>query len=38
MLVGKDGSVKKVWKDPVDPKQIFTVIDAMPMRRDEMNG
>ncbi len=38
VLVGKDGSVKKVWKDPVDPKQIFTVIDAMPMRRDEMNG
>lgn len=38
VLVGKDGTVKKVWKDPVDPKQIFTIIDAMPMRRDEMNG
>lgn len=38
VLVGKDGLVKKVWKTPVDPKQIFTLIDAMPMRRDEMNG
>ena len=38
VLVGKDGGVKKVWRDPVDPKQIFTVIDAMPMRRDEMRG
>ena len=38
VLVGKDGSVKKIWRDPVDPKAIFTVIDAMPMRRDEMRG
>ena len=38
VLVGKDGSVKKIWRDPVDPKQIFTVIDAMPMRRQEMRG
>ena len=38
VLVGKDGTVKKVWRDPVDPKQIFTVIDAMPMRKDEMRG
>ena len=38
VLVGKDGSVKKVWHDLVDPKQIFTVIDAMPMRQDEMRG
>ena len=38
VLVGKDGSVKKVWREPVDPKTIFTVIDAMPMRRDEMKG
>lgn len=38
VLVGKDGTVKKIWRDPVAPKQIFTVIDSMPMRRDEMNG
>ena len=38
VLVGKDGSVKKVWRDPVDPKSIFTVIDSMPMRQNEMRG
>lgn len=38
VLVGKDGSVKKVWHDPVAPNKIFTVIDSMPMRRNEMRG
>ena len=38
VLVGKDGSVKKVWRDPVDPRKIFTIIDSMPMRRKEMKG
>ena len=38
VLVGKDGSMKKVWRDPVDPKAIFTIIDSMPMRQKEMNG
>ena len=38
VLVGKDGGVKKVWRDLVDPKSIFTIIDAMPMRRQEMRG
>ncbi len=38
VLVGKDGGVKKVWKEPVDPRTIFTLIDAMPMRREEMKG
>lgn len=38
VLVGKDGGVKKVWHDPVDPARIFTLIDAMPMRRREMKG
>ena len=38
VLVGKDGSVKAVWREPVDPKKIFMIIDAMPMRRDEMKG
>jgi hypothetical protein len=37
-LVGKDGGVKEVWHAPVAPRRIFTVIDAMPMRRDEMKG
>ena len=38
VLVGKDGGVKAVWREPVNPKQIFTIIDRMPMRRDEMKG
>ena len=38
VLLGKDGTVKKVWREPVDPKAIFTIIDAMPMRRTEMKG
>ena len=38
VLVGKDGTVKKVWHDPVEPKRIFTIIDAMPMRRKELGG
>jgi monofunctional biosynthetic peptidoglycan transglycosylase len=35
-LVGKDGGVKARWASPVDPDDIFALIDAMPMRRDEM--
>lgn len=38
VLVGKDGTVKKIWHDPVDPKKIFTIIDSMPMRKKEMDG
>ena len=41
VLVGKDGAVKKVWKEeslegPVSPAEIFGVIDEMPMRIQEM--
>ncbi len=38
VLIGKDGGVKSVWRQPVGAARIFTVIDAMPMRRQEMNG
>ena len=38
VLVGKDGTIKQVWHDPVDPRKIFTIIDAMPMRKEEMKG
>ena len=38
VLVGKDGSVKTVWRSTVDPHQIFSIIDQMPMRRREMRG
>lgn len=35
LLVGKDGGVKRIWNQPVDPQDIFAVIDAMPMRQRE---
>ena len=36
ILIGKDGGVK--WKEPflVKPNTVFDMIDAMPMRRREM--
>lgn len=35
-LIGKDGEVKKVWNNPVSNKDLFAIIDAMPMRQSEM--
>jgi Domain of unknown function (DUF4174) len=36
ILVGKDGGEKRTDTTPVKPKAIFSEIDAMPMRRQEM--
>ncbi|MEP0865496.1 DUF4174 domain-containing protein [Funiculus sociatus GB2-A5] len=36
ILVGKDGTQKRRDKSPVTPDIIFKQIDAMPMRRQEM--
>ena len=36
VLVGKDGGVKETWREPVEPARIFSAIDAMPMRQDEV--
>ena len=36
ILVGKDGGVKLRQNEQVNFKQIFLLIDAMPMRREEM--
>lgn len=38
VLIGKDGGIKQVWRDPVAPDDIFAVIDAMPMRQREAAG
>ena len=35
-LVGKDGSIKKVYTKPQSLNKVFDVIDAMPMRQQEM--
>ena len=36
LLVGKDGGEKNRWTVPVEPRTVFSLIDAMPMRRAEM--
>ena len=37
VLVGKDGGVKLRSAIPLGPDRLFPVIDAMPMRREEMS-
>ncbi|WP_172330895.1 DUF4174 domain-containing protein [Mangrovicoccus sp. HB161399] len=36
VLVGKDGGVKLRAAAPVDPEQILSLVDRMPMRQREM--
>jgi len=38
VLVGKDGGVKLASDEPIQTDKLFRVIDAMPMRRDEVRG
>ena len=38
ILIGKDGGVKLRKKFIVEPKEIFDLIDQMPMRRSEMKN
>ena len=35
-LIGKDGTVKRRFETPVDAETLFEIVDAMPMRKDEM--
>ena len=35
-LIGKDGGVKEKRKRPVQPAYLFSTVDKMPMRREEM--
>jgi hypothetical protein len=37
-LIGKDGTVKLRSAEPVPVKDIFGLIDSMPMRRQEMDS
>lgn len=37
VLIGKDGTVKRIDDHPMDVERIFEVIDGMPMRRKEMS-
>jgi hypothetical protein len=34
-LVGKDGGIKHTFKAPIDPQELFRLIDSMPMRQAE---
>lgn len=36
ILIGKDASIKKRWKDTFSVEDLFQTIDAMPMRQFEM--
>lgn len=36
VLVGKDGEVKQANAHPLTAAELFAIIDAMPMRRQEM--
>lgn len=38
VLVGKDGGAKLSSDEPIPSRILFSTIDAMPMRRDEMKG
>lgn len=38
ILVGKDGTEKQREQSPVAPTMLFRVIDAMPMRKQEMRS
>ena len=37
-LIGLDGEVKEVWEEVTVPEDIFAVIDAMPMRQNELKN
>ena len=36
VLVGKDGGSKIISKEPLASERLMTIIDAMPMRQQEM--
>jgi hypothetical protein len=36
ILVGKDGGIKLKRSDQVDLREVFELIDSMPMRQNEM--
>jgi hypothetical protein len=38
LLIGKDGGVKLRSSEPVSMKDLFDLIDSMPMRRQEMES
>lgn len=37
-LIGKDGGVKHTFRKPIDPGELFRIIDSMPMRQAEASN
>lgn len=37
-LIGKDGGVKETYKKPVSAKELFQLVDSMPMRKQEVKN
>jgi hypothetical protein len=35
-LIGKDGGIKQTFTRPIDPDDLCRLVDAMPMRQQEM--
>lgn len=35
ILIGLDGTEKGRWQHPVDPQELFDLIDSMPMQQEE---
>ena len=35
-LIGLDGDIKKMWNKPIKAKDLYMIIDAMPMRKSEI--
>lgn len=38
VLLGKDGGIKSKKSYPINPEELFTLIDGMPMRRAELKA
>ena len=38
LLIGKDGGEKYRTNTLLEPKQLFALVDAMPLRKDEMRS
>jgi hypothetical protein len=36
LLIGKDGHTAANWSTPITSAELFSIIDVMPMRRDEI--
>ncbi len=36
-LIGKDGTLKKVWEEAVSAEDLTALINSMPMRQQELN-